>query len=291
MVDTGSTLPRRQLGRYLRDWRSRAGLTQEKAAQLLEIGSSSLGRMEAGENSRINSHVIRAACDIYGMPEDLTSAMIGLAKQAGVKSWWHQYGDLIPENFDVYVGLETAATKIITYEPDLIPGLLQTSDYARSLVSQKWPDESPEQWEQRVQIKIRRQRIVTRKTQPIELGVVIGEAALHRVAGSRAIMANQLRHLADISTRDNVSLRVLPFAAGFPNGTTMPPFVILNFGEDQFGNSIEPHVVFLEGVVGDMYLEKAEDVRRYYQRYESIEAAALDETTSRHLLRRVAKGA
>ncbi|MFF3571007.1 helix-turn-helix domain-containing protein [Nocardia jiangxiensis] len=287
----GSTLPRRQLGRYLVDWRTRAGYTQVKAAQLLEMGATSLNRLEKGETGRIKNMVIQAICDLYSVPPDLAEAFKGLAQQANVKSWWHQYGDLIPKNFDVYVGLETAATQIITYQPDLIPGLLQTADYNRSLVQLIWPDETVEQWEQRVQIKTQRQRIVTRKTQPVKLDVVIGEAALHRVAGSRAIMAAQLRHLADIGARDNVSVRVLPFEAGFPDGAAMPPYVILSFGQDQGGAHVEPPVVFLEGVVGDMYLEKEDDVLHYYRRHESIEAAALDETTSRVLLRRVAKGA
>lgn len=285
----GSTLPRRQLGRYLVDWRTRAGYTQVKAAQLLEMGATSLNRLEKGETGRIKNMVIQAICDLYNVPPDLAEAFKGLAQQANVKSWWHQYGDLIPKNFDVYVGLETAATQIITYQPDLIPGLLQTADYNRSLVRAAWPDETVQQREQRVQIKTQRQRIVTRKTQPVKLDVVIGEAALHRVAGSSAIMADQLRHLADISTRDNVTVRTLPFGAGFPDGASMPPYVILSFEHDRGGAHVEPPVVFLEGVVGDMYLEKEDDVLHYYRRHESIEAAALDETTSRSLLRRVAR--
>ncbi|WP_280387714.1 helix-turn-helix domain-containing protein [Nocardia wallacei] len=287
----GATLPRRQLGRYLVDWRKQAGFTQVGAAQRLEMGATSLNRLEKGETGRIKTMVIQAICDLYGVPEDLAEAFKGLAQQANVKSWWHQYGDMIPQNFDVYVGLETAATQIITYQPDLVPGLLQTADYNRSLVRLIWPDETPEQWDQRVQIKTQRQNIITRKTQPVELDVVIGEAALHRIAGSRAVMAAQRRHLADMSTRDNITVRVLPFDAGFPDGISMPPFVILNFGEDQAGAPVEPPVVFLEGAVGDMYLEKEDDVRLYSRRYESIKAAALDETMSRNLLRRVAKGA
>ncbi|PSR63152.1 XRE family transcriptional regulator [Nocardia sp. MDA0666] len=286
---TGSTLPRRQLGRYLVEWRTRAGYTQVRAAQLLEMGATSLNRLEKGEVGRIKSIVIQAICDLYGIPSDLTVALKGLAQQANVKSWWHQYGDLIPNNFDVYVGLETAAGRIITYQPDLIPGLLQTADYNRSLVRSIWPDEEPEQWEQRVQIKTQRQTAVTRKTQPVLLDVVIGEAALRRVAGSHSIMAAQLRYLADIGTRDNVSVRILGYDAGFPDGISMPPFVVLTFGETPTGEQLEPPVVFLEGAVGDMYLEKEDDVRLYHRRYDSIRAAALDETVSRNLLRRVAR--
>ncbi|MGK8504161.1 helix-turn-helix domain-containing protein [Nocardia asiatica] len=289
MSETGSTLPRRQLGRYLTEWRTRAGMTQAKAAGLLEIGASSLQRLEKGQNSRIRSRDIQAACDLYGVPQELAVALVGLAKQANVKSWWHQYGDLIPKTFDVYVGLEAAAVKLVSYQPDLIPGLLQTADYDRALAPLAWPEETPQQWEQRVEIKAQRQNIVTRKTQPVVLDMVIGEAALWRVAGSRAVMAAQNRHLADMSTRENVTIRVLPFHAGFPGGVSMPPFVIMAFGEDVPGEQIEPPVVYLEGAVGDMYLEDAADVRLYTQSYDGIRKAALDANSSRSLLRQVAR--
>ncbi|MFI9414821.1 helix-turn-helix domain-containing protein [Nocardia gamkensis] len=289
MSETGSTLPRRQLGRYLTEWRTRAGMTQAKAADLMEIGASSLQRLEKGQNSRIRSRDIQAACDLYGVPADLTVALVGLAKQANVKSWWHQYGDLIPKTFDVYVGLEAAAVKLVSYQPDLIPGLLQTAEYNQALVRRAWPEESTQQWEQRVAIKSQRQNIVTRKTQPVVLDMVIGEAALRRVAGSSAVMAAQNRHLANMSTRDNLTIRVLPFHAGFPGGVSMPPFVIMAFGESLSVDQVEPPVVYLEGAVGDMYLEDAADVRLYTQRYDSIREAALDVDSSRTLLRQVAR--
>lgn len=287
-VSAGSTLPRRQLGRYLLEWRTRAGYTQAKAAQLLEMGATSLGRLEKGENSRIKSRDIQAACDLFGVPEDLADALVGLAKQANVKSWWHQYGDLIPKDFDVYVGLEAAAVKLTTYQPDLVPGLLQTADYDRALARLYWPTASDDEREGRVQIKMQRQNIVTRKTQPLTLDVVIGEAALHRVAGGPKVMAAQLRHLANMSTRPNVSLRVLPSQAGFPGGVSMPPFVVLSFGETAPGEPVEPPVVFLEGIVGNMYLEKADDVSIFVQSYDRIRDAALDVSHSRELLRQIA---
>ncbi|MEV0246848.1 helix-turn-helix transcriptional regulator [Nocardia sp. NPDC050712] len=289
MPDTGSTLPRRQLGRHLMEWRSRAGLSQAKAAQLLEIGASSLQRLEKGQNSRIRSRDIVAACDLYGVPEDLADALVGLARQANVKSWWHQYGDLIPKDFDVYVGLEAAANELISYQPELVPGLLQTPEYDLALVRQFSPDASVEDWNRRVQIKQQRRHIITRKTQPVRLDVVVGEAALWRVAGEPAVMAAQLKHLADMSTRDNISIRVLPFRAGFPGGLSMPPFVILGFGETAPGEPAEPPLIFLEGVVGNLYLEKGDDLESFERSYDRISEAALDAVSSRNLLRQVAR--
>ncbi|MGW0178040.1 helix-turn-helix domain-containing protein [Nocardia sp. NPDC003345] len=286
---TGSTLPRRQLGRHLLEWRTRAGYTQAKAAQLLEMGATSLGRLEKGENSRIKTRDIQAACDLYGVPEDLTSALVGLAKQANVKNWWHQYGDLIPKDFDVYVGLEAAATKILSYQPDLVPGLLQTADYDRALAQEQRPDDDSVQQDGRVQLKMQRQRIITRRTQPVALDVVVGEAALRRTAGSPGVMAMQLRHLADMSTRDNVDLAILPFTAGFPGGLSMPPFVVLLFGESAPGEPVEPPVVFLEGVVGNMYIEDRDDVAKFLRTYDLIRGRAIAGLDSRQALRELAR--
>ncbi|MFC3964219.1 helix-turn-helix domain-containing protein [Nocardia jiangsuensis] len=124
-VQTASTLPRRQLGRYLREWRSRVGLTQAAAGRLIEMSASALQRIEAGETTRLRGRDIEALCDVYGVPPETTAAFVGLARQANVKSWWHQYGDLIPPDFNVYVGLESVAAQIYSYQPELIPGLLQ----------------------------------------------------------------------------------------------------------------------------------------------------------------------
>ncbi len=285
----GSTLPRRQLGRHLLERRTRAGYTQAKAAQLLEMGATSLGRLEKGENSRIKTRDIQAACDLYGVPEDLTAALTGLAKQANVKNWWHQYGDLIPKDFDVYVGLEAAATKVISYQPDLVPGLLQTANYDRALARERRPEDILEEQDRRVQLKMQRQKIITRRTQPVTLEVVVGEAALRRVVGGRNVMGAQLRHLADMSTRDNIRLGILPFEAGFPGGVSMPPFVVLLFGESAPGEPLEPPVVFLEGVVGNMYIEDADDVASFLRTYDLIEDRALGDTGGRQWLRNMAR--
>ncbi len=115
--DAGSTVPLRQLGRLMLEWRNRAGLSQARAAELLEMGATSLARIEKAENSRVRTSTIKEACGIYGVPVDIATGMIGLAQQAKVKSWWHSYSDLMPKNLDVYVGLEAAATSLCSYQP------------------------------------------------------------------------------------------------------------------------------------------------------------------------------
>ncbi|ONM47536.1 helix-turn-helix domain-containing protein [Nocardia donostiensis] len=290
MQDNGSTLPRRQLGRYLMDWRTRAGLSQVRAAELLQMGSSSLQRLERGLNGRVKIRDVEAACELYGVPEKLTEAFCGLAQQANVKSWWHEFGDLIPADFDVYMGLEAAAQTFTSYHVELVPGILQTPDYTRVLVRADHPDESDADHERRVRMRQHRQLIITRRRQPTSVDLVLHETVLHRVIGDGKVMAGQLRHLADMSTRENISVRVLPFRAGLPGGAASGQFVILGFGQEQQRGPVEPPVVYIENLAGSLYLEKPDNVRRYHEAHKMFLDAALDDVASRTVLRQVAKG-
>ncbi len=289
MSELGSTLPRRQLGRYLRDLRLQTGMTIPEAARRIDRGASTLQRIETGQSERIRVPDVRDLCGIYNASETETEALVGLAQQAAVKSWWHEFGSLIPDNFDVYMGLEAAACQLTSYAPDAVLGLLQTPDYARALLNAALPQERSEGVEQRLQMKVKRQGLLTRKRQPTTLRVVLMESAIRRLVGSPRIMSSQLRHIADMSTRPNITVRLLPFSAGIPLGDPMGPFTILDFGTDKRGTQIEPPVVYLESYTGDLYLEKPSDVRRYYEAHQALRDAALDETASRALLRRVAK--
>src|SRR4051794_19160598 len=124
---TGSTVPRRQLGRYLRDMRNRARLTVKAAATELEWSEAKIWRIETGQTS-LRSLDVEAMCKVYGAPADVTKGLMGLAKETKARGWWHAYGDVIPEWLEVYVGLEEAASRLSMYESELVPGLLQTED-------------------------------------------------------------------------------------------------------------------------------------------------------------------
>ncbi|MEV0462540.1 helix-turn-helix transcriptional regulator [Nocardia tengchongensis] len=284
-----STLPRRQLGRYLRDWRIQAGLTIAEAAKLMEWGASTLQRLEKGNADRIRTIDIQELCRIYGIPAEIADGLKGLAQQAAVKSWWHSYGDLIPENFDVYVGLEASAQQLSCYQSELVPGLLQTSEYARALNHLGYPEETAAEVDRRVKLRMQRQAMITRRMHPAAVAMVLHESVLRRLVGGARVMAAQVRHLAELSTRTNVALRILPFAAGVPLGLSTGPFVILEFGSDSKGHPVEPPVVYVEGFTGDLYLERQGDVQRYRRAQEGLERCALDVQDSRNLLRQVAK--
>src|ERR1700729_3404000 len=158
---TGSTVPRRQLGRYLRDLRNSQRLTVRSAAGRLEWSEAKIWRIETGQTS-LRSLDVETMCRIYGAAPDLTQALMGLAKETKARGWWHSYGDVIPEGFDLYLGLEEAASSLSWSEAELVPGLLQTEGYARAVISADKPDTDPAEIDRRVQLRIERQALIRR---------------------------------------------------------------------------------------------------------------------------------
>ncbi|ONM49169.1 helix-turn-helix domain-containing protein [Nocardia donostiensis] len=284
-----TSLPRRQLGRYLRDWRTQAGLTIAQAARLMEWGASTLQRLEKGQADRIRTIDIQELCRIYGVPAHITEGLRGLVQQSAAQSWWHAVAEAQTESFDVYPGLEAAAEELWIYHTELVPGLFQTADYARALQRLAHPDDTQTELDRRVQPLLQRQALFSRRPAPARVHSVLHEAVLRCVVGNAKIMAAQLRHLADLSTRDNVSVSVLPFSAGVPSGVATGGFTVLEFGVDCSGEPSEPPVVHTAGLTGNLYLEGASDLRRYHQAHECLRRCALDVQQSRQLLRQLAK--
>jgi transcriptional regulator with XRE-family HTH domain len=285
---TGSTVPRRQLGRYLRDLRGSQRITVKTAAEKLEWSETKVWRIETGQTS-LRSHDVELMCRIYAAPPDLTEALMGLAKETKAKGWWHAYGDVIPEGFDVYIGLEEAASQLSAYQNELVPGLLQTEQYARAVIKADNPGVDDEEIDRRVHVRIARQALVRRQTAPPELTVVLNEAILRRPVGGSQVMAAQLDSLADSAGLPNVALRVVPFRAGLHHGVMSGPFVILRFPRNGDGHDSEPATVYVDGFTGALYLDKPREVERYATAFESIWSAALDEPASRGLINQAAE--
>lgn len=284
-----TTLPRRQLGKYLRDWRTRAGMTIADAARLMEWGASTLQRLEKGQADRIRTIDIQELSRIYGIPEHLADGLRGLAQQTSAQQgWWHASAEALPEAFEVYPGLEAAAEQVRIYDPEAVPALLRTADYASALArSARVGDES--QVDRLVRQTLQRQGVIQRRHTPARVDVVLHEAVLHRIVGDPKVMAVQLRQLAEIGTRDNVSVSVLPFSAGLPLGVASGGFTVLEFGTDRNGVPNDPPLVHSAGLGGDLYLEATTELRRYDQAFECLRVCALDVQRSRQLLRRLAK--
>lgn len=261
------------------------------------VSQSAIQRLEAGKNQRISRPVVLALCDFYEITEGerataqrLVAQTSHQAEQPPSGAWWHSYSDAFPDGFDRYVSLENRASLLVSYQPDIVPGLLQTDDYYRALIRAKSPHAPDHELERRVQIRMYRQEIVTRRISPVHLDVTIGEAALHRQVGQdRAVMAAQFRHLLAMTDRTNVTLRMLPFAAGFPEGRALNSFVIMHFPPAPAGQPPDRTVVYLELVAGDLVLEQKKDVAVYDQTAKGIQTLALNDVDTRRELRRFAK--
>ncbi|MGH3795225.1 MAG: helix-turn-helix domain-containing protein [Pseudonocardiaceae bacterium] len=285
---TGSTVPRRQLGRYLRDLRNRSRLTVRTAAAQLEWSEAKMWRIETGQTG-MRSLDVETMCRIYGAPADTTEALMGLAKETKARGWWHSYGDVIPEQFDVYIGLEEAASHLAGYQSELMPGLLQTEDYARTVIRADNPGVDDAEIERRVSVRMARQTLLTRVTAPPLLDIVLNEAILHRPIGGPAVMVRQLDRLVEAVVLPTVSIRVLPFGAGLHHGIMSGPFVILRFPLNGNGQETEPPTVFVESLTGALYLDKPHEIERYDAAFSNIRESSLDEPASQQLITRVAR--
>lgn len=285
---TGSTVPKRQLGRHLRKLRNQAGFTVKLAAHEMEFSEAKIWRIESGQVA-LRSLDVEAMCRLYGAPDDLTGALKALAKETKARGWWHSFGDVIPEGFDVYIGLEEAASHFRWYEPELVPGLLQTEAYTRALIAESRPDSAPEEIERLIHVQTSRKALVTRTIEPPMLHVVINEAVLKRPVGGPDVMAAQLQHLVELSQRPNIDLRVVPFAAGMHPGVRSGAFIMLGFPVNGTGEPSEPTTVYLNHLAGELYLDKDREVNRYEAVFTNLWAVSLDETVSEQMLTTAAK--
>lgn len=286
--DSSTTLPRRQLGRYLKEARLGVGLRLEDVAPLMQWSASKLSRFEAGKSPSIRVLDVEAMCRIYDIDDpEVRAGLIGLAKQSTEKSWWQAFDDVITGNFDLYVGLESSSERLSIFQPHIVAGLLQIPAYARAVERGYYSDISEQELERRIQLRVKRQMLLTRKVKPVMVDFVIHESVLHTVVGSGKIMAAQCHHLANLPA--NVTVRVLPYETGFPAGLPTGPFAILDFGTDSKGRELSPTVVYIESFAGDLYLERVKDVARYRQAYNVIRHAALDVVDSKRRLRQIAR--
>ncbi|WP_280397428.1 helix-turn-helix domain-containing protein [Nocardia carnea] len=282
----GSTLPRRQLGRALREARQGAGFTLEQAAQEMEMSKTSVIRIEKGHNDKVRLRDVDGFGRLYELPEKRIDELKALAQQSATKSWWQASRHLLLPGYNTYLGLETGAAQLSSYQPVIVPGLLQVADYTRTIERRSVPGDMPEDLERITEVRLRRTAILTRQRRAVVAEFLLHESVLHTVVGSHKVMATQLRHIADVGTLPNVSVRILPSAAGFP-GEVVPvlPYIILDFPAD----SMEPSVVYCENPIGSMFFEEDADVKRYRDIHNDLRCATLDEQRSRDLLRQLAR--
>jgi len=210
----------------------------------------------------------------------VVESLMQMAKDSRQQGWWHSFGD-IP--YSVYIGLETDAASLRVYDPQVVPGLLQTRAYAQALIRGALPETAPADIDKRVQVRMRRQERISAAENPLRLWTVLDEAALRRVVGGRAVMREQLEHLVEQSQLPHVTVQVIPFEMGAHPGLN-GQYAIL-----EFPDAADSSVVYIEGVTSDLYLEKANDVRKYSVLYEHLRAQALNVEQSRQFIADMAK--
>jgi transcriptional regulator with XRE-family HTH domain len=274
------TVRRRRLGQELRRLRELKGMTAEEVAERLLVSQSKISRLENGRRS-ISQRDVRDLCGVYEVEDHrIVDSLMQMAKDSRQQGWWHAFGD-IP--YSVYIGLETDAASLRVYEPQVVPGLLQTRQYAEALIAGALPESGTTDVEKRVSVRVRRQERINDAEHPLRLWVVIDEAALRRLVGDKQLMREQLEHLVELSQLPHVTVQVLPFEMGAHPGIN-GQYAIL-----EFPDTSDSSVVYIEGVTSDLYLEKANDVQKYSVMYEHLRAQALNVDHTRQFIADIAK--
>jgi len=272
---------RRLLGRQLRQYREERGITVAEAAEFLGVRPPTLYRIEKGAQAILPRNV-RLLCQLYRIGAPLLDNLLARAERCNEPGWWVSYSDSVPDWFAEYVGLESDAAEIWTYEAELIPGLLQTADYVRAVASAA-QDADEGEVQRLVEFRKARQDRITAPDNPPALHAVLNEAVLRRIVGDPEVMRTQLHHLLDVAQYEHVTLQVLPFSAGAHAAMT-GSFTMLRFPE-----GLEMDVVFLEHDHGGMYLERPADLERYSWVFRRLSEQALTPDASVKLIASLAQ--
>ena len=277
--ESGPVALRMVLGAHLRRLRQAAELSREEAGHEIRSSESKISRMELGRVG-LKLRDVGDLLSLYGVADDDDrEPLLTLALKAKEPGWWQEYGDIMPSWFEEYVGLESAASLIRTYELQFVPGLLQTDEYARA-VAAAGHDDDPQQVERHVRLRMTRGRLLNRAAAP-RLWAVVDEAALRRPIGGVEVMRRQIAALIDAVARPNIRLQVMPLYFG-GHSAEGGAFTILRFpGEDI------PDVVYLEQLVGATYLNKPDEVTQYLRAMDRLAAESPPPGQTSGLLRKI----
>ncbi|MFI6508094.1 helix-turn-helix domain-containing protein [Streptosporangium sp. NPDC050855] len=276
MRKTGSpTVRRRRLAFELRRLRDRAQLTLEEVAERLAWSATKVSRIET---CRVGVTLKDVGCllDLYEIDASKREELIDLARDSRKKGWWQAYADL-PTEYATYIGLEAETASMRGFAATLVPGLLQTEDYARAVIRAALVMSPPGEIERRVEVRMARQALLFRDD-PLCFWTVLDEAALRRVIESSSVMRSQLKRVLELMDLPNITVQVLPFAVG-AHTATGGAFHIL-----KFPSPADPEVVFVENLGGNLYVESEADVYRYTVAFDHLRAKALSPDDSRRFI-------
>lgn len=283
MVQSESpTVRRLMLGIRLREARRRAGVSADQAAEHVARATSAISRMELGQ-SAVTVRTLNRLSDLYQVSDEERETLMALAKQARQRGWWHSYGDVLPAGFEAYIGLEAEAIEMCAFENSVVPGLLQTEDYALALMRSEAPEPTPDESKRRVEARMARQRILGQGVPP-RLWAILDEAVLRRVVGGSDVMRDQLAHLVEVSREPHVTIQVLPFARG-AHPAWHGPFIMLAI---DLGAPAPSEYVYVEYRTGALLLDRQREVDAYRLMVNHLRAEALDKSESVHLIKNIA---
>lgn len=276
--DGGPALPRMMLGARLRRLRESRGITLEEAGRTIRASHSKISRLELGRTG-IKQRDVADLLALYGVddPAELSS-LLDLAKRANTPLWWQSYSDVVPPWFETYLGMEQAAVEIRSYEVQFVPGLLQTAGYARAVASLDVGDTPDAVIERRVELRMKRQRLLHRPTAP-RFRAVIDEAVLRRPIGGHETMREQLRHLLELTEAPHITIQILPFSAG-GHAAGGGPIAILRFPHDEL-----PDLVYLEQLISAHYPDRSAEITYYQEVMDRLAAEAQPATATPRMLR------
>lgn len=281
-MSIGPTVRRRRLGSELRRLREAHSFKLDEAADKLGLAPSTLSRIETGK-APTRTVYLTAMFDMYGVVDPgQRQVLLDMAREGHRKGWWAVYDDVLPTGFDVYVGLEAEAAGLRVFEDQVVHGLLQTEDYARTVMTAVRRRQPLRAIDRAVELRMQRQKVLTRED-PLQLWCILDEPVISRMIGGREVMRAQLAHLLEVSQWPNVTLQVLPLASGV-HPALNGPFCILEFPERS-----DPDVVYSEGVAGHAYLERESDVRICAEVFDLLRAAAASPADTVELISRIAR--
>jgi transcriptional regulator with XRE-family HTH domain len=279
----GPTVSRMLLGARLRRLREAKGFTPEEAGYEIRSSRSKISRLEHGRVG-FKERDVADLLVMYGVnDEQERAALESLAERANVQGWWAKYNDILPDWFEIYIGLEQAASLMRSYELQFVPGLFQTEDYARAVTVLGHRSAPAGEIERRVSLRLARQQALT-GPEPPTVWSVVDEAALHRPIGGADVMRGQLGHLIEISALPNVVLQVVPFRRG-GHAAAGGAFTLLRFAEREL-----PDVVYLEQLTSAVYLDRREDADHYMEVMDHLSAGAEPPAGTASFLGKIIKG-
>ncbi|MDT0380365.1 helix-turn-helix transcriptional regulator [Streptomyces sp. DSM 42041] len=254
------------LGLRLRDLREKAGVSFDRAAEALRVNPTTVRRMEKAEVG-LKPVYVEKLLQVYGVGHAEGLAFLSLVEEANNPGWWHRFRDVLPSWFSLYVSLEESASVIRAYEPQCVPGLLQTEDYARALLRVGFPGAPDEELDRRVALRMARQSLLARR-KDVRLWAVLDETVLRRPVGGAAVMRGQIDRLAEAAAAPNISLQILPYAAG-PHPGMFGPFQLFRFDIPEL-----PDIVYTESLTGAVYHDERADTVAYLEALDRMGAQA-----------------